>query len=836
MSSILPDVKFALRTFARSPLFTGVAILSLALGIGANTAIFTLIDRLMLRLLPVKDPHQLVMIWTTGPHMGNNRGARASSYPMYQEFQSRSQAFSHVFCRFFTPLAISIDNRTERVNAEMVSGNYFQALGVGAAAGRVLTPDEDDRAWRGHPVVVLSHDYWVSRFDGDPAVIGKKMLVNNHPMIIVGVSAAGFHGLDPSRSPQVRLPIQMKPDVTPGWDDLGNRRSQWIQIFARLKDRQTVDSARASLQGLFSQVLRDELGSKELSQSSEYLRKQFVARQIRMEPADSGYSPIRERVRIALVVLMCMVGLVLLIACSNVANLLIARAAARQKEIAVRLAVGASRAQLIRQLLVESLLLSMAGGLLGIALAMWVTRGLLSFVPQDGTPFMLRAEPDWRVLAFSLVISILTGALFGLAPAYQALRVDLWNTLKDVVGAVAGSGGSVRLRKALVAAQVALSFLLLAGAGLFVKSLANLRSTDSGFRDMNNLITFQVDPALNGYSLPRIRTFYKQLLDNLRSVPGVQSASFASVPLLHGFEWDSSMTVEGHQSKDGEDMQAFMNSIAPEYWRTMGVSVLEGRDFDARDEGGDTFKVAIVNRKFAGHYFPGRSPIGRKLGFGSGPDSKLNIEIIGMVEDSLYEGPREGVRRQVFVPNLQSRFPGAVSFYLRAGVDSAAVYSAVRREVGRLDATMPIYELKTLEHQLDETLSTERLIAVLSASFGALATILAAIGLYGVMAFVVARRTKEIGLRMALGAQQGAVVWLVMREVLMLLGIGVAFAVPCAYLLSRYLESQLFGVGRADFPTALAAAGILAAVAIAAGLLPAKRASAIDPIRALRYE
>jgi len=837
---IFLDLRFALRNLARSPLFTLVAVSSLALGIGANTAIFTLVDQLLLRLLPVRDPQQLVMIWTTGPHLGSNRGMRMASYPMYQDFQQRGQAFSYVFCRYQADTSVEFGGQTERATAELVSGNYFEALGVGPALGRVFTPAEDDRVYEGQPSVVLSYPYWMTRFSGDPSVLGKKILVNNYPMTIVGVSAANFNGLDPSRAPQLRIPILMKPLMTPGWDDLADRRSQWVQVFARLKPGFTLTSAKASLQPLLEQILRDELARPEMRYTTEYNRKQFLARQVLMESAAGGYSYLRQFAGTALVVLMCMVGLVLLIACFNVANLLIARAMARQKEVAVRLAIGASRRQLLGQLLIESLVLSLAGGAAGLALSVFITRGLFEFVPSGNMPFMLHADPDLRILAFNGTLAILTGLLFGLAPAWQAMGLDLWTTLKDAGGAVTGSGGSVRLRKGLVVAQVAFSFLLLAGAGLFVKTLVNLKSTRVGFANIDRLISFQLDPALNGYSTPRLLEFYRRVLEEVRAIPGVKAASYASEAVLAGDEWDSTMGVEGHQAKDGEDMQAFMNAVSPGYFSTMGVPLVAGRDFDARDTGlGQTdshFKTAVVNRAFAEHFFGQRSPVGRHIGFGIGPKSKLNIEIVGMVENSLYEGPREGVHRQVFVPLNQSSFPTSAVFYVRTSLEATPMFTAVRRRIAELDASMPVYGMKTLGQQLDETLNTERLVAALSAAFGVLATLLAALGLYGVMAFVVVRRTKEIGLRMALGAARSTVVWMVLREALAMLGLGLAVGLPVAFGLSRLVASQLFGVKPDDLWTGLAALGILAAVAAGAGFLPARRASAIDPIRALRYE
>jgi predicted permease len=460
-----------------------------------------------------------------------------------------------------------------------------------------------------------------------------------------------------------------------------------------------------------------------------------------------------------------------------------------------------------------------------------LTRGLLSLVPTGGQPLLVSPRPDGRILVFTIGLTFVTGIVFGLLPALRASRPDPWTTLKDTVGSIAGTGGSLFLRKGLVTAQVALSFLLLFGAGLFVKSLQNLKGTDTGLA-LDNLLTFQLAPALSGYSEERAVQFNRDLLERLRTAPGVKSAAMAAVPLLSGDEWDSSTAVEGHTYADGEDQQAFMNALSPGYFETMRIPILEGRDFRQSDVV-ENPTVAIVNRKFAEHFFKGKSAVGKRLGRGGGPKTKLTIEIIGVVENSLYEGPREGVRRQVFIPNYGR---GSTVFYVRSAVGSSTAFNTIRSEVKQLDATMPVYEMKTLEGQLDETLLTDRLIALLSAGFGLLATILASIGLYGVMAFVVARRRKELGIRLALGAQPGLVIWLVMREVLILLVIGLAVGIPSAVLLGKYVSSVLYGIQPNDPWMAGSTIVLLSIVSAAAGRRPARRASRIDPILALRYE
>jgi predicted permease len=833
MSSPIADLRLAMRGLRRSPLFATVAILSLALGIGANTAIFTLLDQLLLRKLPVRSPEELVMLYQTGAHNGSNMGSRMHSYPLYQDYQQKAEPLAEVICRRLVDASISVDNRTERVLAEMVSGNYFSMLGVGPAIGRVFNSQEDDRVYQGHPVVVLGYDYWVNRFGRDPSIVGKKILVNNYPMTVVGVSAAGFAGIDPARAPEIRVPVLMKPVMVPDWEWLymDNRRARWVQMFARLKPGYTVESARAPLQGLFTQIRAYEMTLSAAKEWSAYSRERFMQGQMNVESAAMGFSGLRNEFSTALVVLMCMVGLVLLIACANVANLLIARGFMRQKEIAVRLSLGASRGRLVKQLLTESLLLSILGGAAGVFLAIVLTRSLLALIPVEGQPLLINAYPDGRILAFTIVLTFMTGIVFGLLPALRASRPDPWTTLKDTVGSIAGAGGSLFLRKGLVTAQVALSFLLLFGAGLFVRSLQNLKSTDTGVA-LDNLVTFQLSPDLSGYDDQRTVNFYGQLLERLRSAPGITSAGLAAVPILSGDEWDSSTSVEGHRPADGEDMQAFMNALSPGYFATMKIPFLEGRDFTPLDVKRDA-RIAIVNRRFAEHFFKGASAVGKHLGRGVGPNVKLDVEIIGVVADSLYEGPREGVRRQVFVPHWGR---GSAAFYVRTQTGSSSAFNVIRNEVRQLDASMPVYQMKTLEAQLDQTLLTDHLIALLSAGFGLLATLLASVGLYGVMAFVVARRRKELGIRLALGAQPGGVIWLVMREVVLLLAIGLAAGVPAGLALGRYVSTQLYGIKPDDPLMAAGTVVLLALVSAAAGLIPAHRASRIDPILALRYE
>jgi predicted permease len=831
MGNFVQDLRYAFRTLRKAPLFTSVAVLSLALGIGANTAIFTLVNQLILQLLPVRDPEQLVLLTARGSHYGSNTGGNALSYPMYQDFRDKNQVFQGMFCRFGNAFSLTYEGRTELVSGELVSGNYFPVLGVGAALGRVFSA-QDDLIQGGHPIAVLSYGYWRTRFAADAAVIGRKIVLNGYPLTIVGVSRAGFDGVEPGSSPQIRVPMMMKHELTQFYS-LNDRRGRFAQVFGRLKPGVTPVQAKAGLQPLFHQILSMEVQEKAFARATEHTRQQFLKMWMDVLPAAKGRSGLREQFSNPLLALMGIVALVLLIACSNVANLLIARATARQKEIAVRLALGAGRRRLIVQLLEESLLLSGIGGILGIGLAIGIDRALIGFLPQGISPLTLTATPDWRVLGFTLLISVFTGLLFGLAPAIQSTRPQLAGTLKDQAGSVVG-GASVGLRKALVVAQVSLSLLLLIAAGLFIQSLKNLQGIHPGF-ETHNQLSFAVNPTLNGYKKERSFQFYRQLTDRLSRTPGISSVTLAVMPLLDGNEWDSSVTVEGYAAKEGEWVDPHMQFVSPGYFRTLAVPVLIGRDFNDRDEQG-TPPVGLVNERFAKRYFAGRSPIGLHVGMGGNPGTKTDIEIVGVVKDTRYESLRDEVPYELYRPYRQMDFVQGMTVYARAQGDPADLFASMRRTVNELDSNVPIYRMRTLEQQLDKSLMSERLLASLSSVFGLLATVLAAIGLYGVMAYMVVRRTREIGIRMALGANRGSVVWLVMREVLVLSVIGVAIGSAGAYAATRLVQKELFGILPTDVLTmALSAIGI-AAVAIVSGYLPARRATAIDPMLALRWE
>jgi predicted permease len=834
MKNLLKDLRYALRGFARNPVFTAVALLSLALGLGANTAIFSLLDRVLLRELPVRAPGELVDITSNGPHTGdvlaNFDSDYSFSYPMYRDFRDRAPVFAGVAAWYDTPASLSIGGQTERIETIMVSGNFFDVLGVRTALGRTILP-EDARVRGAGPVVVLSHGFWVRRFGADPSILNQKVLINGNPMTVIGVAAKGFQGLSVGGAPDLFVPLTMEAEMLPGRDELEHRRSAWLTLMARLKPGVTRESAEAAMNIFWKPILEEEV--KEVPQTRPQVRERFVKRHLTLAPGANGIPVARSVFGAPLAILMALVGLVLLIACANVANLLLARAAGRRKEIAVRLALGAGRGNIVRQMLAESALLSLGGGALGVLVASWSGAALVQLVPFSGFSQAIPTDPDGRVLAFAAVVSILSGLMFGLAPALQASRAEVYATLKDQAASTSSGQAHVRLRKVLVGGQVALSLLLLIGAGLFLRTLQNLHAIDPGFQT-DHLISFAIDPPRNGYRKEQTLALFDKLSERLAGLPGVRAAVGAQTALLSGDNSLSSVIIPGREAKE-TDPSPNHDAIGVGYFSALGTPLLAGREFTRADAAG-AHRVAIVNETFARIFFENVNPLGRQFFFRRDKDSA--IEIVGVAKDGKYADLREEKQAFIFRPYAQSTAPGHVTFYVRTAQDPENMVSALRQTVRELDASLPVFDVKTVEQQINESVFAERMVSTLSAFFGGLATLLASIGLYGVMSYMVTRRTREIGLRMALGASRGAVLRLVLAEVLLVVGAGIAVALAATIPLARIARSSeiLYGVKPND-PTVLAGATLLLlVVAIVAGYVPAARATRVDPVTALRHD
>jgi predicted permease len=834
MGTLLQDVRYGIRMLAKSPGFTAIAVLTLALGIGANTAIFSLTDQVLLRFLPVAHPEQLVVLRSPGPNPGHTSSdgdeAASFSYPMYKDLRDHSQAFSGLLSRYAVALNVSARGTTERTDGELVSGNYFEVLGVQPALGRIFTP-EDETAPGANSVAVLSYGYWTRRFGKDPSILNKQLDVNGTALTVVGVARAGFSGIQIGQAPEVFIPMTMKARMTPNWDGLADRKDHWLAIVGRLKSGFAPAKAEAAIAPTYRAILESEAPLMKLSGQNG---QRFLDKKILLTPGSHGRPTLQRDAEAPLLSLTAMVGLILLIACANLASLLVARGEARQREIAVRLAMGAGRWRLIRQLLTESLLLAAAGGLAGALFASWTLDTLVGSLREGAGVIGLEARLDFRVFVFAFGISILTGVLFGFAPAIRATRASPQSALKDQGAGASDGRSNVRLRKWLMLSQVSLTAVLLAAAGFFAQSLWNIKRQNLGVR-ADHIIEFSVAPGLNRYSPPQTAAFFERLREGIGALPGVRSASATKVAVFKGDDWGSNITVEGYTPQPDEDTSVLRNSVGPGYFATMGTPLLAGREFDERDHA-DSPKVAIINEMLARRYFAGRNPIGMHLAIGAGTNVHPDIAIVGVVKDSKHSDAREDIRPFVYQPYTQDSGLAEATFYVRTSQDPAALGVTLRKLVQGYDANLPIYELRTLAEQVDDSVFTDEFVAFFSVCLGILAALLAAIGLYGVLAYVVTRRTREIGVRMALGATQKDVAWMILREVVRMLAVGLSVGLLAAFALGRLIESQLFGVKASSPIVFAAAAGLLVGVALVAGWLPARKAAKVDPMVALRYE
>ncbi|HEV3276676.1 MAG TPA: ABC transporter permease [Terriglobia bacterium] len=856
------DLRYGLRAMRQSPGFTAVAVLSLALGIGANTAIFSLVDAVLLKTLPVQDPQRLVALswaskgWPEGvlnglsgsmyPDGAGRNVSPSFSYPLYEQLRSQNHVFSNVLAMSGNSSELNVGYRGEpgRANGQLVSGTFFDTLGVLPALGRSLSPD-DDRA-DSSPAAVISYGYWDRRFGRDPAIVGKTITLNSVPFTVIGVCPQEFFGVQPGKAVEVWVPLHQQPRVEPRWSpraDPGNaastarsslfeaRKRWWVVMVARLRPGVSEQQARAEAEVILQQSIASDVKAGTKPETLPH---------IQVTAGSKGLDDLRRQFSKPLAILMAVVGLVLLIACANVANLLLARGTSRQKEMAVRLAIGARRSRLIRQLLTETVLLAALGGLVGLVLAFWSTDLLVAFMSSGSDPVHLTVTPDPWVLGFTAAVSILTGILFGLSPALRSTRLDLTPALKESSREPAMSSGRRARRlgigRTLVVAQVSLSLLLLVGAGLFVRTLTNLEGVNAGFNE-RNLLLFGINPTQDGYKGQRLAEFYQELLRRVAAQPGTRSVSMSGATLIGGGFSSMSTFVQGYPPSQGDKdggVSAYNNDVGPNFFETLGIPLVLGRTINDRDTSAAP-KVVVVNQEFA-RQFLGGSPVGRRLGF-DGKKSSGDYEIVGVVAGAKYDDLRRDVPPTVYMASLQDPDGlGTMHFEVRTAGDPNQMIPAIRRVAQDMDSNLALFDVRSQVGQIGETLFQERLFARLTGFFGVLALLLGCIGVYGVMAFAVTRRTREIGIRMALGASRREILDMVLRETLLLVAIGIALGVLAALEASRLIASLLFGLKPNDPLTIAGAALLMVAAAVFAGYVPARRASRVDPMVALRYE
>ncbi|HKU26692.1 MAG TPA: ABC transporter permease [Candidatus Sulfotelmatobacter sp.] len=834
METLLQDIRFAWRQLRKTPAFAAVAVVTLALGIGANTAIFGLLDQALLRSLPVKHPEQLVILKYSGGFNGHTRSRTDEkfyfSYPMYRDLRDRNSVFSGLVATVNAQAGVQWHDQPELVTAEVVSGNYFDVLGIQPELGRLLV-QSDDTVPNANPVAVLSFDYWQRRFGADRNLLNQTILVNGHPFTVVGVAQRGFHSAVMGDTPDMFAPMMMKTEVMPGEDALEERKASWLNIIGRLKPGVTREQAEASIGPLWYALRAEEL--KQRGHSSASFVESFVNKShLFVLDGAKGFSPLRKDVETPLLIIMGMVGLVALMACANIGSLLLVRAAGRVREMAVRYALGAKRVRVVRQLLVEGIMLGLSGGILGILLAPRFSAVLINMIwGRERTDMPFSSHLDSRILFFNFLLAIVVSLLFSLAPAVQFWRPNLAPALKQQV---ISAGGPLRFRRIAVGVHVGLSLMLLVAAGLFTRSLDNLKSLNVGF-PTDHLVTFRIDPSLAGYQRSQDRDVDSRVLQTLVQTPGVRSVAGTTDPELANRGVSNNITIAGYAAHEDEDMNVEHPRVTPGYFSAMGVPLIVGREFTEGDREGAQ-KVAVVNESFARHFFgaPDRA-LGHYFTTGAG-DVKPDTEIVGVVRDAKHENLRTEIRRATFTPYLQEKDPGAMGYYIRTVQAPEQAESTIRQAMRTLDSKLVLDDFRTMGEQIEDTLVAERVIAFLAESFALLAALMAAIGLYGVLAYSTAQRTPEIGIRMALGATRASVVRVVLIEVLWLAGIAVAVALPLSLVLASAVRNQLFGISSSD-PVSLAASTLLIVlVATVSALLPARRAAKVNPIVALRYE